>query len=181
MEIKRITQAEWLPKVSDSIYNSKYRILYGVVETPVAIVHRKTQVDEEVCQKYNYTIIESFNNGGTILSNEGDFLIAHFGQLGNNWRTHFTNYFTNWLRNKGLNVSFTENDILVDGYKVCGTCVTRYGNVDYSGVAIGLNTKLEHIKAICRKPMNKVPRGLYDYDITTEEIEQMFLEFCNTI
>ena len=26
--------------------------------------------------------------------------------------------------------------------------------------------------------MNKVPKGLSEYGITTEEVEQMFLEFC---
>lgn len=41
-----------------------------------------------------------------------------------------------------------------------------------------MNTNLDHIKAICRKPMKKVPKGLSDYGITTEEVEQMFLEFC---
>lgn len=34
------------------------------------------------------------------------------------------------------------------------------------------------IKAICRKPMRKVPKGLSEYGITTEEVEQMFLAFC---
>lgn len=29
------------------------------------------------------------------------------------------------------------------------------------------------------KPMHKVPKGLSDYGITTEEVEQMFLDFCN--
>lgn len=31
---------------------------------------------------------------------------------------------------------------------------------------------------ICRKPMVKVPKGLSEYGITTEEVEEMFLEFC---
>jgi hypothetical protein len=61
---------------------------------------------------------------------------------------------------------------------VCGICITRYGNLDFTGVAIGINTNLDHIKAICKKPMVKVPKGLSDYGITTEEVEQMFLDFC---
>ena len=36
-----------------------------------------------------------------------------------------------------------------------------------------------NIKAICRKPMKKVPKGLSDYGITSEEIEAMFLDFCH--
>ena len=34
------------------------------------------------------------------------------------------------------------------------------------------------IKAICKKPMKKVPKGLSEYGITTEEVEQMFLDFA---
>lgn len=37
---------------------------------------------------------------------------------------------------------------------------------------------LGNIKQICTKPMNKVPKGLSEYRITTEEVEQMFLAFC---
>lgn len=33
-------------------------------------------------------------------------------------------------------------------------------------------------KQTCRKPMRKVPKGLSEYGITTEEVEQLFLEFC---
>lgn len=41
------------------------------------------------------------------------------------------------------------------------------------------DTNLDHIKQICKKPMKKVPKGLSEYGITTAEIEQMFLDFCN--
>lgn len=34
------------------------------------------------------------------------------------------------------------------------------------------------IKANCKKPMVKVPKGLSEFGITTEEVEQMFLAFC---
>lgn len=29
-----------------------------------------------------------------------------------------------------------------------------------------------------KKPMKKIPKGLSDYGITTEEVEKMFLAFC---
>lgn len=178
MELKKITQAAWLEEVTQCIYNSHHKILYGVIETPVAIVHKKTQVDESICQELGYNIIESYNNGGTILSNAGDILIGHFAEIENGWYKRFASYFLEWLKSKGLNADFINNDILIDNYKVCGLCVTRYGNIDYTGGIIGMNTKLDHIKAICRKPMIKVPKGLYDYEITTEEVERMFLNFC---
>lgn len=44
-----------------------------------------------------------------------------------------------------------------------------------------MNVDLEDIKKICKKPMKKVPKGLSEYGITTEEVEQMFLEFCKEV
>lgn len=180
MEIKKITQRNWLNEVTNYINNGLHNIVYGVVDSPVAIVHRKTQVDEEVCENLGYEIVESYNNAGTIVSNEGDVLIGHFYTPDNGWYDRFITYFLEWLKAKGLNAEFVSNDILVDGYKVCGMCITRYGSIDYTGGIISMNVNLDHIKAICRKPMLKVPKGLSEYGITTAEIEEMFLNFCNT-
>ena len=178
MENKKVTQTEWLGEATKYITHGLHRIAYVVVERPVAIVHRKTQVDEALCNALGYEIIESYNNGGTIISNAGDVLIGHFYTPENGWCKRFANYFVNWLKAKGLNAVYEDNDVLVDGHKVCGMCITRYGRIDYTGGIISMNVNLDHIKQICRKPMKKVPKGLYDYGITTDEVEQMWLEFC---
>lgn len=178
MEIKRITQNEWLPEVTKYIKGGLHGILYGVLDSSFAIVHRAYQVDAEICKELGYEIIESYNNGGTILSNKGDVLIGHFAEPDNGWYDSFISYFVDWLKAKGLNAEFVSNDIVVDGYKVCGMCITRYGRIDYTGGIISMNVNLDHIKAICKKPMVKVPKGLSEYGITTEEVEQMFLDFC---
>lgn len=178
MEIKKVTQTEWIGEATSYIQGGLHRIAYVVVDHPVAIVHRKTQVDEEVCDVLGYEVVESYNNAGTIVSNAGDVLIGHFYHPENGWYDRFISYFIEWLRNKGLNAEYVSNDILVDGHKVCGMCVTRYGRIDYTGGIISMNVQMEHIKAICRKPMKKVPKGLSEYGITTEEVEEMFLNFC---
>lgn len=178
MEIKKVTQTDWLNEATKYIQGGLHRIAYVVVDSPVAIVHRKTQVDEEVCKALGYDIVESYNNAGTIVSNAGDVLIGHFAQPENGWYDRFIAYFLEWLKAKGLNAEFVSNDIVVDGCKVCGMCITRYGRIDYTGGIISMNVNLDHIKQICRKPMKKVPKGLSEYGITTEEIEKMFLEFC---
>lgn len=178
MEVLKVTQQNWLKEATSYIQGGLHRIAYVVVEHPVAIVHRKSQVDEAVCRELGYDIAESYNNAGTIVSNAGDILIGHFYNLDNGWYDRFISYFIDWLRNKGLNAQFVSNDIVVDGYKVCGMCITRYGRIDYTGGIISINVNLDHIKAICRKPMKKVPKGLREYGITTEEVEAMFLAFC---
>lgn len=180
MEIYKVTQKEWLDEATKYIQGGLHRIAYVVVDSPVAIVHKRTQVDEEICKELGYGIVESYNNGGTIISNEGDVLIGHFYTPENGWHDRFVAYFVDWLKAKGLNAEYVRNDILVDGYKVCGMCITRYGRIDYTGGIISVNTNLEHIKQICKKPMVKVPKGLSEFGITTEEVEAMFLEFCSS-
>lgn len=178
MEIIKPSQAEWIPEVVKHIKGGIHKIGYVVIESPVAIVHKAYQVDEDVCNKLGYEVVESFNNGGTILANPGDIIFSHLYTPDNGWLKRFAVYFLTWLRNKGLNAVYEDNDILVDGYKVCGMCITPYGRIDFSSAIVGVNTNLEHIKAICKKPMKKVPKGLGEYGITSAEIEEMFLTFC---
>lgn len=178
MKVVKVSQVEWPKEAISYIQGGLYRIAYVVVDSPVAIVHRAYQVDKEVCQDLGYEVVESYNNAGTIVSNAGDVLIGHFAELNNGWYDRFITYFLDWLKSKGLNAVYESNDILVDGHKVCGMCITRYGRIDCTGGIISVNVNLEHIKQICRKPMKKVPKGLSEYGITTEEVEQMFLAFC---
>lgn len=178
MEIIKPTQAEWMPEVIKHIKGGIHKIGYVIIESPVAIVHRAYQVDENVCKELGYEIVESFNNGGTILANPGDIIFSHLDTPGNGWLDRFADFFTDWLKARGLNAEKEKNDILVDGYKVCGLCITRYGRIDFSSAILSIHINLDHIKAICKKPMVKVPKGLSEYGITTEEVEQMFLDFC---
>lgn len=178
MEIIKPTQNEWMPEVVRHIQGGIHKIGYVVIERPVAIVHRAYQVGGEVCKELGYEVVESYNNGGTILANAGDIIFSHLEAPENGWLSRFADYFVDWLKAKGLNAEYTDNDILVDGYKVCGTCITRYGRIDFSSAYIGINTNLDHIKAICKKPMQKVPKGLSEYGITSQEVEAMFLTFC---
>ena len=168
-----------MPEVVRHVQGGVHKTGYCIVESPIVIVYNRDQVDSALCKKLGYKIFELLSNSGTFVSNAGDIGIGHCGNIEDGWCECFTSYFINWLKKKGLNTATNEkNDILVDGYKVCGMCVNRYGRIDYSCGLIGINTNLDHIKQICRKPMVKVPKGLSEYGITTEEVEQMFLDFC---
>lgn len=178
MKIIKPTQSQWIPAVVKHIQGGIHKIGYVVIESPVAIVYSEKQVDKAVCDELGYEIVESFNNGGTILANPGDIIFSHLDEPDNDWLARFAVHFVDWLKGKGLNAEYVKNDILVDGYKVCGLCITRYGRIDFSSGIISMNVNLDHIKAICKKPMEKVPKGLSEYGITTEEVEKMFIAFC---
>lgn len=172
----KVNQPDTVSEIKENIECGIHTSFHVLVETPVAFVHKERQVDKEVCAAMGYEVCEAYYNGGTILGNKGDIAFAHFGKPDNGWHGRFVSHFVGWLKSKGLNAEYLDNDILVDGYKVCGMCVTRYGRIDYTAGFIGVNTNLEHIKQICRKPMKKVPKGLSEYGITTEEVEQMILD-----
>ena len=178
MEYYKVKQPNTVSEIKKNIECGYHTGFHVLVENPVAFVHRERQVDKDICTAMGYEVYEAYYNGGTILGNKGDIAFAHFGEIENGWMMRFVAYFLDWLKGKGLNATYESNDILVDGYKVCGMCVTRYGRIDYTTGFIGMNTNLDHIKAICKKPMKKIPKGLSDYGITTEEVEQMFLDFC---
>lgn len=177
MEHYKVNQPNTVSEIEKNIMGGVHTSFHVLVESPVVFVHKKRQVDEETCESMGYEVYEAAYNGGTIVANKGDIALAHFQHIGNGWHGRFVSYFVDWLKSKGLNAEYLDNDILVDGYKVCGMCVTRYGRIDYTAGLIGINTNLDHIKAICKKPMKKVPKGLSEYGITTEEVEQMFLDF----
>ena len=178
MNYYKVMQPNTVSEIKKNIEWGNHTGFHVLVETPVVFVHKEKQVDEETCKSMGYEVYEAYYNGGTIIGNKGDMAFAHFGKIGNGWCERFIAYFIDWLKAKGLNVVYENNDILVDGYKVCGVCITRYGRIDYTAGFIGVNTNLDHIKAICKKPMRKIPKGLSEYGITTEEVEQMFLSFC---
>lgn len=178
MEHYIVKQPDTVAEIEKNIQCGYHTSFHVLVETPVVFVHKERQVDAETCAAMGYEVYEALYNGGTIVGNTGDIAFAHFGELDNGWMGRFVAYFVDWLKTKGLNAEYVSNDIVVDGFKVCGLCVTRYGRIDYTAGFICLTANLDRIKAICKKPMKKIPKGLSDYGITTEEVEKMFLNFC---
>lgn len=178
MEVFKIKQPYTAKKIKKDIEMGRHTVFFVPIETPVVFVYKEKQVDKDICSAMGYEVCEALYNGGIIVGNNGDMAFAHFGDIENGWMMCFANHFVDWLKAKGLNAEYKKNDVLVDGYKVCGLCTTRYGRIDYTTGFISLNVNLDHIKAICKKPMEKVPKGLSEYGITTEEVEKMFLAFC---
>lgn len=177
MKILKVKQNELLETIRHSIKFSVELTGYVLIEKPTAFVYREKQVDKKTCDRIGYEIYEAQYNGGTIIGNEGDLAFMHFTKNSDNYQKRFVESLTSYLTKKGLNTFYDGNDVLVDGYKVCGICTTPYGDITYTAAFIGLNTKLEHIKLICKKPMIKIPKGLNDYNITTEDITQWFINF----
>lgn len=151
-------------------------IICGLVEK-TCVFPGQGEINKSYCTKNKIEIIDLQNKGGVIVASPGDVEIAIM--LKNPNKLILQKYLiklVHFLRDKGLQARFVGNDILVDGYKVCG-----FGfNPDMNGMGfytihIAVNVDLEKINKICKKPMNKIPKGLADYGITTEEIKELFM------
>jgi lipoate-protein ligase A len=178
MNVIKVKSHEAVATIQDFIVNKKHGVAYCVHDEKLVFITELNTINEDVCDKEGYTVLDTRHTGGVVVVSEGDMSVVHFGEIGNEFMKNFALYLIERYREKGLDATFDGNDVLVDGYKISGLSATPYGHIQYSTIHVGINTNLDHIKAICKKPMVKVPKGLSEYGITSEEVEKMFLDFC---
>lgn len=178
MDIIKVTEQDGYLKIKESIEQGLHRTLYMTTTIKQVTVSEDNHVNKEICTKLGYQVLRAYHGGGVLVINPGDFAIQHFDIIDNDWLQCIIPHILNWLHSKNIDAEFTGNDILIDGYKTIAFNHIRHGRIDHSGVFFSVNPNLEDIKIICTKPMEKVPKGLSEYGITVEEIEKMFLDFC---
>lgn len=178
MIIKKVEIDQAVNTIQDFIQNENHGWAYCIHDKKVIFLPQNENYNESFCKENNYEILNTLHSGGIVVVNKNDISFVHFGPIGDETMLNFANYLVNYYISKGLNAVFDGNDILIDGYKISGLSATPYNHIQYSTIHVGINTNLEDIKAICTKPMVKIPKGLNEYNITAEEIEQIFFEFC---
>lgn len=176
--IVKVPSKDAVTTIQDFIVNQKHGFAYCVHDEKLCFVASADAVNEDACAEYGYRVIDTKHTGGAVVVNKGDMSVIYFGNVGNRVMLDFADYLIEQYKKRGLNAEYADNDVLIDGYKISGLSATKYGNIQYSTIHIGVHTDVEQIRKICRKPMKKIPKGLSEYGITTEEIEQMFLDFC---
>ncbi len=133
----------------------------------------------EYCKEHNIACVDIGRRGGAFVVNKGDIGLGHVGKgLDNTIGELIYNKFTEYLKDKGLNAVAKDNDILVDGYKVFGWASNYYKDYDaiYITCHFTMSVDLELIKNVCTKPLNKTPKGLSEYGITSEEIRNFIVQ-----
>ena len=161
------------------IFNSENsKVYYCVHEQTEVNAGVQNDCDMQYCKEHDIPVYLMERCGGTIVCSKGNVGISAITPVGWGWQTaSFLRALADYLKSKNLNVQYSNNDILVDGFKVASSAESRVGdnlkNV-YSTYQISINQDIEAIKHICRKEMVKIPKALSDYGITTEEI----VDFC---
>lgn len=124
-------------------------------------------------KEYNLYCPPIPNAGGCIIASPNDVQIAYIKKYKpeeSNLHLEILNKIANYYKIKQLNPIIFENDMMIDNYK-CASCSSkRFDDMMLYTLHISINVDLDLIKKICTKPMYKVPKGLSDYGITTQEI-----------
>ena len=185
MKIDILTNINYVERIKQGIINKEEVFLYGCTQYPV-VLKGQGDIDEQYCKNNNIEIYSSFNAGGTIIMDKGDIDIVILKEKGWDIGKYLGEQILQYLQAKAINVSLEGNDILVDGiYKVASYSSINLGDAInpyiYTAGHISINPNLEMIKCICKKEMVKIPKGLGEYGITTEEMVALVLKIAKNI
>lgn len=141
----------------------------------------QNDVNEEFCKANDIEIIDIKHKGGTIVLDKsaiGYAFVAH--DASNRILNNFMIKFITYLSLKGVTAEYKDNDILIDGYKVCsaGTqVIDKKSLLTYTTVHFSLHNDADLIRQICLKPMLKVPKGLSEFGVTKEDVLYFLEEY----
>lgn len=177
MEIINVKQTK--EKLQIALLNLNNYTCIGTFETMCVDYGIDNTPNLDYCIEHNIECIKYERRGGAFVINAGDLGFANvsvgFNDIGSNLEKEFVEY----LIAKNINAVASGNDILVDGYK-CFGFATNY-LADYGKLLttchFTLSVNIDLIKAICTKPMVKVPKGLADYGITQQEVIEFITKF----
>lgn len=135
-------------------------------------------VNVEYCNEHNIPIVKMERLGGSIVESPNSYGMI-ITQPNYKLRTKIERYsypivfqkLIDYIKSRGIDCVVDNNDLLIDGKKACSYARTVMGNFTCDTIHIGMNVNLELINAICKKPMSKIPVGLNDYGITSEDID----------
>ena len=109
--------------------------------------------------------------GGTIVNFKEDITVIDFRKLPDlEFGKRFIEGICALLISKGLNTVISNNDILVNGYKVASRASQIEGNSCVTAIHISMYIDIDLIKRVCTKEMIKIPKGLLEFGIKREEL-----------
>lgn len=127
--------------------------------------------NKQYCENNNIKVLNTHSMGGVIVNFEGDICIGNYQPTHNNFGEKFLQEFVCWLKEKKINCTISNNDVLVDGkFKVASYMSVFKNNCLYTAIHISVNMDINKIKLICLKEMIKVPKGLVDYGIKEKDV-----------
>ena len=134
---------------------------------------------ESILLEYNYipTYLGYENSKGPILSNDQDLriylIVDETIKIPYNY---FLNKLCEYLKNYYQNTVIDNNDIMINGKKVCGNISINYNNMDIFMFQINFVDKAAAVKAICG-PSVKIPGFIDSSIVSQQQIKNEFLSW----
>lgn len=122
----------------------------------------------------NKKIYDMNRHGGVLVTNVGDISYVYLSKTPDKFNVLFCNFIIQKLREKGIYAYYSQNDLLIDSkFKFMGEMRIELKE-DYYFFAghISFSVLSDDIAQICTKKQEKIPRGLKEWGIYTEEVEQ---------
>lgn len=129
-------------------------------------------LNAEECARRGLTVCKGRYLGGSIVNMPGDLSLCLTTWGDSEQAPLWVDKLAAYLERRGIAVTRDENDVLADGRKVLSwaRATTLQGwcqSVVHCSVG---KMDLELVRAICTKPMVKVPGSLAEFGITAEEL-----------
>ena len=135
-----------------------------------------TLFDIDYCEENNIVLLNANFSGGACVVFEDDVNIICYHEGFSDIGQRTLELVNSYLQDKGLNSSIIGNDLIITEdeilYKV-GSFASVWINNDRgmeTVIHFALNIDNELIERICKKPINKIPKSLSDYGITSQEL-----------
>lgn len=144
-----------------------------------ALTTASDSTNKEFVESNNLKTASMGNSGGCIVAFPDNLEMGYFTKdVNSTFLERLAQEVVDYLKGKGLNANLDNNDVLVDGtYKVFSTSKATYDKaILFGAIHISINCDADLVRKICTKEMKKIPKGLSDYGITTEEMRNLVLK-----
>lgn len=167
-------------------YKELYKIIHkdveggfiGVVEETAVHHGYEEEFDKNAAKEYNIPIYDIKRGGGAFVTSPGDVVYCYFIKTKQkNLNKELGGFIKEKLQQRGITSANLDNDLLIDGFKCAGFMDVCINGRYFYGGHISINCNLELIQKICTKKMEKIPKGLSDYDISTENVIEWIQDF----
>lgn len=177
MEIVKLPVRKTIKKIMNCVDLGKEVIILCLAdETVIGHGIYEDAYDGEYCRKNKIPMLNANFSGGACVIFEGDinFVCCHKGF--SDFGKRAIEVVREYLKQKGLPVTIEGNDLIVNEdnvrYKVGSTASTYINDDEFTETVVHISITVDNdlIERICRKPMEKIPKGLLDYKVTASEI-----------
>jgi len=183
MQIIETTFVDVTDLVSSILSSQREACVYCVGHEHAAIVGRNAGANLQEISKRGVRLIQISHEGGTIITSPGDVQIGIFteGYVGHSYRDRIIDNIVKLVRDNGYNAIVANNDILVNGRKVVGFGSRMYGKILYTAIQVSIDIDVELIQSICTKQMTKIPDGLKNYGVETQDILDILFKVFDSV